>query len=265
LTYTILIPARLASTRLPNKPLADIGGAPMVVRVAQRVEGIAHANGKPQVVVACDSPEIQAACADHGVQAVLTRVDHPSGSDRLAEACNILGLDDVATVVNVQGDEPLIDPTLVDAVAQLLAKHPQAAMSTAAHAIDSLADFLNPNIVKVVLDSAGMALTFSRAPIPYARDLPGQDWWSNAPRPAAMQGLMPLRHVGIYGYRVGFLRRFPSLPQAPLEVAEALEQLRALWHGHRIVVHVSHQAPGPGVDTPDDLARVRALYQTKPS
>lgn len=263
MTYTILIPARLASTRLPNKPLADIGGAPMVVRVAQRVAGIAQGAGRPQVVVACDSPEIQSACTAHGIRAVLTRMDHPSGSDRLAEACNILGLDDAATVVNVQGDEPLIDPALVHAVAQLLAQHPQAAMSTAAHAIDSLADFLNPNIVKVVLDRAGMALDFSRAPIPYARDLPGQDWWSFAPRPAAMKGLMPLRHVGIYGYRVGFLRQFPKLPQAPLEVAEALEQLRALWHGHRIVVHVSPHMPGPGVDTPDDLARVRALYAAK--
>jgi len=249
LTFTVLIPARLASTRLPNKPLADIGGAPMVVRVAQRVMQVTSSAGRVRVVVAADSPEIITACQAHGIQALLTRTDHPSGSDRLAEACQLLGLADDEIVVNVQGDEPLIDPSLVGAVADLLSQRPEASMSTAAHAIDNWQDFTNPNVVKVVLDARGLALYFSRAPIPHGRDQPG-----TLPSPA------PLRHIGIYGYRVGFLRQFPSLPQAPIEITEALEQLRAMWHGHRIAVHVSQHAPGPGVDTPEDLERVRRLF-----
>ena len=252
MTFTILIPARLASTRLPNKPLADIGGLPMIVRVAQRMLA-------PRVVVAGDSPEIIAACQAHGVEAVLTRTDHASGSDRLAEACDILGLADDAIVVNVQGDEPLMDPVLPHAVAQLLSDAPDASMSTAAHAIDLLADYNNPNVVKVVLDARGMALYFSRAPIPVARDCPGQAWWQEGAH-RAMQAAAPLRHIGIYGYRAGFLRLFPKLSPAPVEIAEALEQLRAMWHGHRIAVHVTAHAPGPGVDTPDDLERVRRLF-----
>ncbi len=249
MSFTVLIPARLASTRLPNKPLADLGGAPMVVRVAQRVQSATSPSGKIRVVVAADSPEIITACQAHGIEAVLTRTDHPSGSDRLAEACELLGLGDDEIVVNVQGDEPLIDPSLVGAVAQLLAERPEASMSTAAHAIDSATEFSNPNVVKVVLDLRGLALYFSRAPIPHGRDQP-----SALPCPA------PLRHIGIYGYRVGFLRQFPMLAQAPMEVTEALEQLRALWHGHRIAVHVSQHAHGPGVDTPEDLERVRQLF-----
>jgi 3-deoxy-manno-octulosonate cytidylyltransferase (CMP-KDO synthetase) len=245
MSFTVLIPARLASTRLPNKPLADIGGIPMVVRVAQRVANA----GAQQVVVAGDSPEIIQACQAHQIKAVLTRSDHASGSDRLAQACDLLGLTDQDIVVNVQGDEPLMPPELVSAVAQLLVRSPQAAMSTAAHAIDSVADFHNSNIVKVVCDATGMAHYFSRAPIPFARDTPSQ-----LPNPA------PLRHIGIYGYRVGFLRQFPSMSQAPTELTESLEQLRALWHGHRIAVHIAAQAPGGGVDTPEDLARVRQLF-----
>ncbi len=245
MSFTVLIPARLASTRLPNKPLADIAGVPMVVRVAQRVSGI----GAQRVVVAADSPLILATCQDHGVAAVLTRVDHPSGSDRLAEACQLLGLTDEDIVVNVQGDEPLMDPELVSAVASLLMNTPAVSISTAAHAIDQLADFHNPNVVKVVCDGAGMAHYFSRAPIPFPRDTPDQ-----LPIPA------PLRHIGIYGYRVGFLRQFPGLAQAPTELAESLEQLRAMWHGHRIAVHLAAHAPGPGVDTAEDLARVRQLF-----
>jgi 3-deoxy-manno-octulosonate cytidylyltransferase (CMP-KDO synthetase) len=247
--FTVLIPARLASTRLPDKPLADLGGAPMVVRVAQR----ALRSGANRCVVAADSPAIIAACQQHGIEAVLTRSDHPSGSDRLAEACEQLGLADDAIVVNVQGDEPLIEPSLIDAVAQLLAVRPEASMSTAAHPIDSVADFTNPNVVKVVLDAHDLALYFSRAPIPWWRDGFAQGI-AALPRPA------PLRHVGIYGYRVGFLRRFPSLAQAPIEVGESLEQLRALWHGYRIAVHVTDHTPGPGVDTSEDLARVRRLF-----
>jgi 3-deoxy-manno-octulosonate cytidylyltransferase (CMP-KDO synthetase) len=250
LSFTVLIPARLASTRLPGKPLADIGGAPMVVRVAQRVMSLTSEAGQARVVVAADSQEIVTACQAHGVEALLTRTDHPSGSDRLAEACELLGLLDDEIVVNVQGDEPLIEPSLVSAVAQLLLERPQASMSTAAHAIDNWADFANPNVVKVVLDAQGLALYFSRAPIAHWRD----GAIGALPSPA------PLRHIGIYGYRVGFLRQFPSLAQAPIELTESLEQLRALWHGHRIAVHITQQAPGPGVDTPEDLARVRRLF-----
>lgn len=251
MSYTVLIPARLASTRLPNKPLADIAGLPMVVRVAQRVSGGLPAGTR--VVVAGDSPEILQACQRHGVQAVLTRVDHPSGSDRLAEACELLGLDDDALVVNVQGDEPLIDPALVSAVADLLGQRPEASMSTAAHPLHDVADFTNPNVVKVVLDARDLALYFSRAPIAWWRDGFAQGVQS-LPSPA------PLRHIGIYGYRVGFLRQFPELAQAPIEITEALEQLRAMWHGRRIAVHVTPHAPGAGVDTPEDLERVRRLF-----
>jgi 3-deoxy-manno-octulosonate cytidylyltransferase (CMP-KDO synthetase) len=204
------------------------------------------------VVVAADDLSIVAACRAHGVEAVMTRAEHPSGTDRLAEASLLLGLDEHEVVVNVQGDEPLIDPRLIDAVADLLAKRTDAAMGTAAHPIGEVAEFINPNVVKVVTDASGLALAFSRAPVP---------WWRDAfaagihvlPDPA------PLRHVGIYSYRCGFLRAFPALAQPPLERIEALEQLRALWHGHRIAVHVSEAAPAPGVDTPDDLERVRRL------
>jgi len=252
--FTVLIPARLASTRLPDKPLADIGGLPMVVRVARQ----AARSGAARVVVAADHPRILEACAAHGVEAVATRSDHPSGSDRLAEACAQLGLAGDDIVVNVQGDEPLIDPALIDAVAALLPARPEAAMGTAAHAIHTLADYANPNVVKVVLDARGLAHYFSRAPIPHARDHAGAAWWGpgHAGVPA---GHAPLRHIGIYSYRAAFLQAFPALSPAPTEAVEALEQLRALWHGHRIAVHVADAAPGPGVDTPEDLARVRAL------
>jgi 3-deoxy-manno-octulosonate cytidylyltransferase (CMP-KDO synthetase) len=247
--FSVLIPARMASTRLPDKPLADIAGKPMVVRVAER----ARASSAARVVVATDSPQVMDACGAHGVAAVLTRADHASGSDRLAEACGLLGLADDDTVVNVQGDEPLIAPALIDAVAALLARRPEASMSTAAHPIAGADEFRNPNVVKVVLQADGLALYFSRAPIPWWRD------GSQAGAPALPEAL-PLRHVGIYGYRAGFLRRFPALPPAPVEQCEALEQLRALWHGHRIAVHVTPDAPGPGIDTPEDLERVRRLF-----
>ena len=248
--FTVLIPARMASSRLPDKPLADIAGLPMVVRVARRAAQSAAA----RVVVAADDARILRACAAHGVEAVATRANHPSGSDRLAEACTQLGLDGDDIVVNVQGDEPLMDPALIDAVAALLPARPEASMGTAAHAIASPADYANPNVVKVVLDSRGLAHYFSRAPIPFARDhAPGTAWWRGG-------SFTPLRHVGIYSYRAGFLRQFPALAPAPTETIEALEQLRALWHGHRIAVHLAAEAPGPGVDTPEDLERVRSLF-----
>jgi 3-deoxy-manno-octulosonate cytidylyltransferase (CMP-KDO synthetase) len=208
-----------------------------------------------RTVVVADSPSILTACAAHGIEAVLTRADHPSGSDRLAEACTLLGLDGDDIVVNVQGDEPLIDPTLINEVATLLEQRPQASMATAAHAIEALADFTNPNVVKVVLDAQQHALYFSRAPIPWWRDGATADKsFHRLPSPA------PLRHIGIYAYRAGFLRLFPTLAQAPIEVSEALEQLRAQWHGYRIAVHLTAHAPGPGVDTPEDLERVSKLY-----
>jgi 3-deoxy-manno-octulosonate cytidylyltransferase (CMP-KDO synthetase) len=247
--FTVLVPARMASTRLPDKPLADIAGKPMVVRVAER----AKQSQAEFVVVATDSEAVRAACAKHGIEAVMTRADHPSGSDRLAEACELLQLSGDDVVVNVQGDEPLIEPSLIDAVAQLLETRPEASMSTAAHAIESVDEFRNPNVVKVVTDAQGIALYFSRAPIPWWRDGFAQGI-DSLPQP------LPLRHVGIYGYRAGFLREFPRLAQAPVERIEALEQLRAMWHGHRIAVHVTQHAPGPGVDTPDDLERVRKLF-----
>jgi 3-deoxy-manno-octulosonate cytidylyltransferase (CMP-KDO synthetase) len=247
--FTVVIPARMASSRLPNKPLADIAGLPMVVRVAQRaLQSLAS-----QVVVAADDARIVQACKDHGIQALLTRQDHASGSDRLAEACQLLGLADDAVVVNVQGDEPLMLPALINEVARLLTERPEASMSTAAHAINSVAEFCNPNVVKVVTDARQMALYFSRAPIPCWRDGQTASGLTALPTPA------PLRHIGIYGYRVGFLALFPGLPPAPIEKMESLEQLRALWHGHRIAVHVTTEVPGPGVDTPEDLERVRQL------
>jgi 3-deoxy-manno-octulosonate cytidylyltransferase (CMP-KDO synthetase) len=249
-SFTVLVPARLASTRLPNKPLADIDGLPMVVRVAQR----AALSNASQVVVAADSQEIVSACEAHGIRALLTRMDHPSGSDRLAEASALLGLTDDDVVVNVQGDEPLIDPDLINQVATLLSQRPTASMSTAAHTIDQVAEFTNPNVVKVVLDQAQLALYFSRAPIPWWRD-------GNTQGIQSLPSPPPLRHIGIYGYRVGFLKAFPQLPPAPIESCEALEQLRAMWHGHKIAVHVTDKAPGPGVDTPEDLARVRELFR----
>jgi 3-deoxy-manno-octulosonate cytidylyltransferase (CMP-KDO synthetase) len=249
-SFTVIVPARLASTRLPNKPLADIHGLPMVVRVAQRA-ALSHA---AQVVVAADSIDIVEVCQANGIRALLTRNDHPSGSDRLAEASALLQLGPNDLVVNVQGDEPLINPTLINQVAALLEQRPSASMSTAAHEIHDLSEFTNSNVVKVVLDKEQLALYFSRAPIPWWRDGFAQGIQS-LPKPA------PLRHIGIYAYRVGFLQSFPSMTPAPIEKGEALEQLRAIWHGHKIAVHITPDAPGPGVDTPEDLEKVRALLK----
>ena len=254
--FTVLVPARLASTRLPDKPLALIAGLPMVVHVARR----AAASGALRVVVAGDDERIVQACAAAGVQAVLTRPDHLSGSDRLAEACTLLGLDGDDVVVNVQGDEPLIDPALVRQCAELLAARADCVMSTAAHAIEDPADYTNPNVVKVVLDAAQRALYFSRAPLPWWRD--GHTLGMTTP--ALPVQPKPLRHIGLYAYRASFLRAFPALPPSPLEQCESLEQLRVLWHGERIAVHVTPHPPGPGVDTPQDLARVRALFEKTP-
>ena len=238
----------MASTRLANKPLADIAGLPMVVRVAQR----AQMSQAKTVVVAADDERIVQACQLHHIPALLTRSDHISGSDRLAQACEILGLPDAALVVNVQGDEPLIEPQVINAVAQLLAQRADCSMSTVAHAINDPQELVNPNVVKVVLDRFHTAMYFSRSTIPF---------WRDAAQASAPPPVETLRHVGIYGYRASFLRAFPNLAHSPLEAMESLEQLRVLWHGHKIAVHVSVETPGPGVDTPEDLERVRRLFE----
>ncbi|MBM2884583.1 3-deoxy-manno-octulosonate cytidylyltransferase [Chromobacterium phragmitis] len=247
--FIVVIPARLASSRLPGKPLADIAGKPMVVRVAEQ----AAKSRAARVVVATDHADILAACAAHGVEAVLTREDHASGTDRLAEVAAKLALPADARVVNVQGDEPLIDPALIDRLAALL-EETDAPVATLAHAIHDAADHFNPNIVKVALDKQGRALYFSRAAIPYARDAYAAD------RSALPAGLPVYRHIGLYGYRAGFLADYANLAPGPLEQYEALEQLRVLWHGYSIMVAVASEAPAAGVDTPEDLERVRRLF-----
>lgn len=249
--FTILVPARYASSRLPGKPLADLGGKPMVVRVAER----ARRSGAQRVVVATDDPRIEEAVRAHGVDAIMTRADHATGTDRLAEAASLLALAGDEIVVNVQGDEPLLDPALMRRVANTLAARPDAAIATACHPITHIDEARNANVVKVVLDARGNALYFSRAPIPWARDA------FSADPPVLPAGLPIHRHYGLYAYRVAFLRTFPALAPAPIETHEALEQLRALWHGLRIVVDIVEGAPSPGIDTAEDLARVRELPQ----
>jgi 3-deoxy-manno-octulosonate cytidylyltransferase (CMP-KDO synthetase) len=247
-SFVVIIPARLASTRLPNKPLADLGGKPMVVRVAER----AQQSGASRIIVATDHADIAAACAAHGVEACMTRADHPSGTDRIAEVAHTLGLAPDAVVVNLQGDEPLIDPALLAACAARIA--PDVPMATCAHPLSDVQDAFNPNVVKVVLDKAGRALYFSRATIPWHRD------GFAASREQLPAGYVPLRHIGLYAYSNAFLQRYPQLEASPLESIEALEQLRVLWHGVPIAVHVTAEAPHAGVDTPADLERVRLFY-----
>ena len=247
--FIAVIPARFASTRLPGKPLADIGGKPMVVRVAER----AAQSGAKNVWVATDHTDVMVACSAHGVQALFTRADHPQGTDRIAEVVAQLQLADDAIVVNVQGDEPLIAPELIRAVAETLAAKPQAAMATASHSLTDANEFFNPNVVKVVTDIDGYAQYFSRAPLPYARDAFALDQ-STLPKNFIAQ-----RHIGIYAYRAAFLKRYAALAPAPTEQWEALEQLRAMYHGYRIAVLPWSGAMAPGVDTAEDLARVRKL------
>jgi 3-deoxy-manno-octulosonate cytidylyltransferase (CMP-KDO synthetase) len=248
MSFTVIIPARLASTRLPNKPLADLGGKPMVVRVAEQ----AQKSGADQVIVATDHADILAACQQHGVQVQMTRLDHPSGTDRIAEVAAAIGLADNAVVVNVQGDEPLIDPILIAATAGRIGEG--VPMATAAHWLDNVEEAFNPNVVKVVLDKEARALYFSRATIAWHRDGFAQS------QQALPEGYRPLRHIGLYAYTNAFLQAYPRLPASPLEQIEALEQLRALWHGYPIAVHVTESAPAAGVDTPEDLERVRKAY-----
>jgi 3-deoxy-manno-octulosonate cytidylyltransferase (CMP-KDO synthetase) len=248
--FSVLIPARYASTRFPGKPLQDLAGKPMIVRVAER----ASASGAGRVVVATDDARIRDAVTTHGFEAVLTRSDHPTGTDRLAEAAVKLALPADGIVVNVQGDEPLLEPALIRQVATLLRVAADAAIATACHPITDAHEAFNPNVVKVALDARNYALYFSRATIPWARDA------FAARADAIPQGLPLYRHYGLYAYRVSFLLDYPKLSPSPLERFEALEQLRALWHGHRIAVAITAGTPAPGVDTPEDLERVRALY-----
>lgn len=251
--FIAIVPSRRASTRLPDKPLADIGGKPMVVHVVER----ASRSGASLVIAATDDAAIADAVRAHGYEAMLTKSTHLSGTDRIAEvAARLVGdgtIDRDTIVVNVQGDEPLIDPLLIAAAARTLGGQPDCEMATACHPIASRDAFLDPNVVKVVIDAEGRALYFSRAPIPWARDHDGM-------QPSSIQppSTPPMRHIGLYAYRAGFLATFTALAPAPLEALESLEQLRALWHGYRIAVFVAASAPPAGVDTPDDLARVRA-------
>lgn len=252
--FHIVVPARYASSRLPGKPLADIAGKPMVVRVVEA----ALKSAATDVCVATDDERVRSAVEAHGHRAVMTRADHASGTDRIAEVVDAMGWSDEQLVVNVQGDEPLIEPALIDAVAEALGKVSRGgtpAMSTAAHPLTSVTDFFNPNVVKVVCDAAGRAMYFSRAPMPWARDAFAAD------RNSLPANLGALRHIGIYGYRAGFLREYGRLAPSPIETIEALEQLRVLWHGHEIRVAVFDHPPQPGVDTPEDLERVRQLFR----
>jgi len=248
--FIAVIPARMASTRLPGKPLADIGGKPMVVRVAEQ----AIRSGAARVVIATDHQDVMLAAQRHGQTALMTRADHASGTDRLAEVAALLDLADETIVVNVQGDEPLVDPDLIRSVAAALADSAVAAMATAAHPIRAAAEFFNPNVVKVVCDARGLAHYFSRAPIPWARDAFAQG------REQLPADFPARRHIGIYAYRASFLRRYAELTPAPSERWESLEQLRALYHGFPIAVADWRGELPPGVDTPEDLIKVRALF-----
>lgn len=245
--FKVVIPARYASTRLQGKPLLDIAGKPMVVRVAEQ----AAKSGASEIVIATDFEKIIQAAAEHNIKVVMTRIDHASGTDRIAEVAQIFNWSDDEIVVNVQGDEPLIDPKLIQEVAAHLAKSKDAVMATACHAIHDEASFLNPNIVKVVLDANGNALYFSRAPIPYPRD------------DAHKQNIQAHRHIGIYAYRVGFLKQYAQLSVTELEKIESLEQLRVLHHGYKIGVTITQNAPASGVDTQEDLDYVRSIFKDK--
>ena len=250
MNFIAVIPARAASTRLPDKPLLDIAGKPMVVRTAER----AALSQAQQVIIATDDIRIQQVAHEHGFQALMTSADHPTGTDRLAEVAGRLQLADDAVVVNVQGDEPLIDPKLIDMVAELLASNPQAAIATCAAPVKDSATLFNPNAVKVVCDAQHRALYFSRAPIPWARDA-----LADGERRLAA-GLPALQHIGLYAYRAGFLKQFPKLPKGALEQFESLEQLRAMENGYSIVVLPIDEHPALGVDTEADLEGVRGFF-----
>ena len=253
MSFIAIIPARLASTRLPNKPLADIAGKPMIVRTAEQVKK----SEATAIYIATDSQQVADAVSPYGFDCVLTKDSHPTGTDRLAEAVQLLELNDSAVIVNIQGDEPLIEPEVINAVAAQLQQNPNAAIATVATPYTKDADFFNPNSVKVVCGLSGQALYFSRAPIPWARDAMQEN-------PQVMaNNLGALHHIGIYAYRVSFLRQFPHLSRGPLEIHESLEQLRALENGYDICVYLSPTAPAQGVDTIADLDKVREIFQNR--
>ena len=251
--FIAIIPARLASTRLPNKPLADIVGKPMIVRTAEQVKK----SGASQIYIATDSQQVADAVAQYGFQSLITKGDHPTGTDRLSEAVDLLALKENEIVVNIQGDEPLIRPDLIEAVAEQLQQRPSSAIATVATPYQNDSDFFDPNNVKVVCGLSGQALYFSRAPIPWARDAMQQN--ANV----MANGLGALKHIGLYAYRVSFLRQFPNLTRGPLELHESLEQLRALENGYSISVHISPTAPAQGVDTVSDLDKVREIFKNR--
>jgi 3-deoxy-manno-octulosonate cytidylyltransferase (CMP-KDO synthetase) len=252
LAFHVVIPARFNSTRLPGKPMLLIGDKPMVVRVAEQ----AAQSGAQQIWIATDHEPILGAMQENGFQACMTKADHPSGTDRIAEVVTQQNWADDTIVVNVQGDEPLIPPQLIRAVAQHLNDHPECAIATACHPIHDAATMRNPNVVKAVLDKQGNALYFSRAPIPYPRDAFAQ----NHPLP---DSVTVLRHIGIYAYRASFLRIYNQLAPTAIEQIEALEQLRALWHGYKIGVTLTLDAPPSGVDTEADLLVARELFEAR--
>lgn len=251
--FTVVIPARYASQRLPGKPLADLNGKPLVLHVCER----AQSSGAAQVVVATDDERIRSACVSAGVDVQMTAAHHASGTDRLAEVADRRGWDDDEIIVNLQGDEPLVPPANIEQTAALLLAHEAASMSTLCTPIHELGEFLNPNVVKVTADREGLALYFSRAPIPWHRDGAAEGYTSQQRHQGA------LRHIGIYAYRVGALKRLAATPPCELEQLEKLEQLRALWLGMRIAVDVAQESPGPGVDTPEDLKRVAELMRKR--
>ena len=245
--FKVVVPARYASTRLPGKPLLDIEGVPMVVRVARQ----AQASGAAEVIVATDHDEIARVAREHGIATRMTAADHPSGTDRIAEVARECGWTADDIVVNVQGDEPLIEPARIADLAATLAGETDAAIATLACPLREFSEFTNPNVVKVVLDKRGHALYFSRASIPYPRDT------MNAGSGELPQDLPVYRHLGLYAFRCSFLQAYAALTPAPIERHEALEQLRALWHGYRIAVSICTASPIAGVDTEADLDRVR--------
>jgi len=246
----IIIPARYASTRLPGKPLADVSGKPLIRHVYER----AQESGARSIVIATDDERIRAAAESFGARVCMTSAHHRSGTERLAEVIDTLGFGEHETVVNLQSDEPSMPPALIRQVADTLAAHADAVVATACHAIDDPAEFTNPNVVKTVLDARGYALYFSRAPIPWPRE--GMADKKQGP-------IHAYRHIGLYAYRAGFVRRYASWSPCQPEEAEQLEQLRVLWHGERIAVCVTQERPGAGVDTPEDLERVRRHFSGK--
>ena len=247
--FTVVIPARMSSTRLPRKMLLDVVGLPLIIRVAQQ----ARLSRAKNVVVATDHAEIFAICQEHGINVLMTSTEHQSGTDRIAEVVAKLNLASDEIIVNVQGDEPLIDPELINSLAEFISEK-QTAIATIAHPIHSSDEIFNPNVVKTVLNKDNLALYFSRAPIPYYRD-----GYTNAKDFEYPKQLHVLRHIGIYAYLVSFLNIYKQLPSCPLEQVEALEQLRALYNGYKIAVMTTNHAPAPGVDTLEDLLRVRQI------